>query len=117
VAPRERQNRSFLTHRPGAGGYVHSGNLHDWDVKDALRILPRCADAASESARVLVVDRIADALGGPPDAEGDLRMLRYARGRERTLDQLGELVESAGLEVSSVVLACSRSIIELRPSH
>jgi hypothetical protein len=44
-------------------------------------------------------------------------MLCYVRGRERTLDHLGELVKSAGLQVSSVTPAGSRSIIELRPSH
>lgn len=44
-------------------------------------------------------------------------MLCYCRGRERTLDQLGELAKSAGLQVSSVTPARSRSIIELRPSH
>jgi hypothetical protein len=44
-------------------------------------------------------------------------MLCYFRGRERTLDQLGELVKSAGLQVSSVIPAGSRSIVELRPSH
>jgi hypothetical protein len=42
-------------------------------------------------------------------------MLCCFRGRERSLDQLGELATSARLEVSSVTQAGSRSIIELRP--
>jgi len=62
-----------------------------------------------------------EAIGADPDGtlhtEGDLRMLCHVRGRERTLDQLGELAKSAGLQVSSVMPARSRSIIELRPSH
>jgi 2,7-dihydroxy-5-methyl-1-naphthoate 7-O-methyltransferase len=66
---------------------------------------------------VLVVDHIGDAQGDTLYTEGDLRMLCYVGGRERTLDQLGELAKSAGLQVSSVVPARSRSIIELRPSH
>jgi len=66
---------------------------------------------------VIVVDHIGDAQGGAPDTEGDLRMLSYVRGRERTLDQLDQLANSAGLQVSSVVPARSRSIIELRPSR
>jgi len=66
---------------------------------------------------VLVVDHIGDAQDGPPDTEGDLRMLCYVHGRERTLDQLGELARSAGLQVSSVTTAGSRSIVELCPSH
>lgn len=44
-------------------------------------------------------------------------MLCFVGGRERTLDQLGELAKSAGLQVSLVMPAGSRSIIELRPSH
>ncbi|WP_243422396.1 methyltransferase [Micromonospora globispora] len=109
---------SFFDALPaGAGGYVLSGVLHDWDDDDALRILRRCADAASETGKVLVVDHIGDAQSGTPDTEGDLRMLCHVRGRERTLDQLGELAESPGLEVSSLTPAGSRSIIELRPSH
>jgi hypothetical protein len=44
-------------------------------------------------------------------------MLCYVRGRERTLDRLGELAKSTGLQVSSVRPAGSRSIIELRPFH
>jgi hypothetical protein len=42
-------------------------------------------------------------------------MLCYVRGRDRTLDELGELAGSAGLQVGSVTPAGIRSIIELRP--
>lgn len=109
---------SFFDALPaGAGGYLLSGVLHNWDDEDAVRIMQRCADAASETGKVLVVDHVGDAQGGTPDTEGDLRMLCYFRGRERTLDQLGELARSAGLEVSSVRPAGSRSIIELHPAQ
>lgn len=53
--------------------------------------------------------------GGVRYTEGDLRMLCYVRGRERTLDQLGELAEAAGLQVGSITPAGTRSIIELYP--
>src|SRR5262249_1380836 len=86
----------------GAGGYVLSGILHDWDDEDAVRILQRCADAAPDTGKVLVVDHTGDAQDVVSDTEGDLRMLCYVRGRERTLEQLGGLAESADLQVSSV---------------
>jgi SAM-dependent methyltransferase len=109
---------SFFDALPaGAGGYVLSGVLHDWDDEEAVRILRRCADAAAETGKVLVVDHIGDVQDGIPGTEGDLRMLCYVRGREHTLDQLGELARSAGLQVGSVTPAGSRSIIELRPSQ
>ncbi len=75
--------------------------------------------ALDETRRALVVDHIGDAAGdtaGTPDTAGDLRMPCYVRGRERSLDQLGEQAMSAGLQVSSVRPAGSRSVIELRPS-
>lgn len=95
----------------GAGGYVLSGVLHDWDDEHARRILRRCADAAGAAGRVLVVDHVG---GGFPDTEGDLRMLCYVNGRERRLDQLAELAASAGLELGPVTPAGTRSVVELR---
>jgi hypothetical protein len=43
-------------------------------------------------------------------------MLCYVRGRERTLDELGELAASAGLRVGSTGPGGQHSIIELVPS-
>jgi hypothetical protein len=110
---------SFFDPLPaGAGGYVLSAVLHDWDDEHAVRILQRCADAASETGKVLVVEEaMGDDQGGTSNTEGDLRMLCYVRGRDRTLDQLGELAKSAGLEVSSIIPGRPRSIIEMCPSH
>jgi 2,7-dihydroxy-5-methyl-1-naphthoate 7-O-methyltransferase len=85
-------------------------------------VLPTCVGAAiaagaqATEALAAAVDADRDALGRPLDRR-NLCMLCYCRGRERTLDQLGELAKSAGLQVSSVMPARSRSIIELRPSH
>jgi 2,7-dihydroxy-5-methyl-1-naphthoate 7-O-methyltransferase len=104
---------SFFDPLPaGAGGYLLSGVLHDWDDEDAARILRRCADAAGETGRVLVLE---DATGPAPDTTGDLRMLCYVRGRDRSLEQLGELAEPTGLRISAVTPAGSRSLVELRP--
>lgn len=107
------QAGSFFDELPaGAGGYVLSGILHDWDDEHAARILRRCADAAGPTGRVLVVDHVAEG----PHAAGDLRMLCFVSGRERSLGQLGELADSVGLRVGPVSPARSRSIIELRLS-
>ena len=102
----------------GAGGYLLSGVLHDWPDDDAVRILRRCADAAPDTGKVLVVeDNVGDPESGTPHTEGDLRMLSYCRGRDRTVEQLGELAGSAGLAIGSVTPAGLRSIIELLPQH
>lgn len=108
---------SFFDALPaGAGGYLLSGVLHDWDDEHAARILRRCADAAGETGKVLVVEHVANVQGATRDTEGDLRMLCYVRGRERTLDELGELAASAGLRVGSTGPGGQHSIIELVPS-
>ncbi|MER7282498.1 methyltransferase [Dactylosporangium sp. NPDC000244] len=95
---------------PGAGGYVLSGVLHDWPDEDAARILRRCADAAGDTGTVLICDHIGEAF----DTEGDLRMLCYFNGRERTLDRLGDLAAAAGLAVADVTPAGTRSLLALR---
>ncbi|WP_026414577.1 methyltransferase [Actinomadura oligospora] len=108
---------SFFDALPaGAGGYVLSGVLHDWDDPDALRILRRCSEAAAASGRVLVVDHFGDEVPGVSDTEGDLNMLCYVGGRERSFEELGELAAKAGLGVGSVVQAGMRTVTELVPS-
>lgn len=99
---------------PGAGGYVLSGVLHDWDDEHAARILERCAEAATPTGKVLLVDNIDTTRGGIPDTEGDLRMLCYVNGRERTLDQLAELAAPTGLRLGGIAAAGTRSIVEFR---
>jgi 2,7-dihydroxy-5-methyl-1-naphthoate 7-O-methyltransferase len=108
---------SFFDPLPaGAGGYLLSGVIHDWDDDDAARILQRCAEVASGAGKVFLVDHVGEERG-TAETEGDLRMLCYVRGRERTLDQLRELAASVGLEIGSVTPARSRSIVEMRPSR
>jgi SAM-dependent methyltransferase len=107
---------SFFDPLPaGAGGYVLSGVIHDWDDEPAVRILRRCAEAAGDTGKVLVLDHVRGAEDGPPDTEGDLRMLCYVSGRERSLDQLGRLAAEADLRLTSVTPAGSRSVVELVP--
>ena len=97
----------------GAGGYVLSGVLHDWPDEDAVRILRRCADAAAPRGKVLVIEDNIGVGNGGVSTSGDLRMLAYVRGRDRTVDQLGELAAAVGLQLGSVTPAGGRSIIEL----
>jgi hypothetical protein len=111
------QAGSFFDPLPaGAGGYLLSGVLHDWDDDDAARILRRCAEAASGTGKVLVMEHIEDAYTAS-NTEGDLRMLCYVQGRERTRGQLDELARSVGLQVRSVKPAGAHSLIELLPSR
>ncbi|GAA4208038.1 methyltransferase [Actinocatenispora rupis] len=108
---------SFFDPLPtGAGGYVLSGVLHDWDDADAARILRRCAEAAGPTGRVLVVDSLDDPGAGTAYTEGDLRMLCYFNGRERGVADLADLAATAGLAVGPVAPARTHSVLELHPA-
>jgi len=98
---------------PGAGGYVLSAILHDWDDKAARAILRRCAEAAGTTAPVIVVEKIG-ADGESLRTEMDLRMLVYFGGRERGVAALSILAASSGLRVAAVHPAGNLAVVELR---
>jgi 2,7-dihydroxy-5-methyl-1-naphthoate 7-O-methyltransferase len=99
---------------PGAGGYILSRVLNDWDDDAAREILANCAQAAAPNGKVLVIDDTED-----PDAtstEMDLRMLIYVRGRDRTVNQLISVARQAGLTPGTVIPAPMRAIVEFAVS-
>jgi hypothetical protein len=105
---------SFFEPLPaGAGGYVLSAILHDWDDAGARAILRRCADAAGATGAVLVVEKIG-AGGESLRTEMDLRMLAYFGGRERGVAELTELAAACGLRLAAVHPAGELAIVELR---
>jgi SAM-dependent methyltransferase len=108
------QTGSFFEPLPaGAGGYILSRVIHDWDDDDARRILRNCAHAARPNGKVLVVEDIEP--GESASTEMDLRMLAYFLGRERSLDKVTELAHEVGLARGTVTPVRPRSIVELLP--
>ncbi|GIH29393.1 methyltransferase [Acrocarpospora phusangensis] len=109
------QAGSFFDPLPaGAGGYILSRVIHDWDDEEARRILRNCATAARPEGRVFVIEEIVPEKGDV-STEMDLRMLAYVNGRERTLDRLSELAAEAGLNRGGIIPAGIRRIIEFLP--
>lgn len=99
---------------PGADVYVLSAIVHDFDDAAASTLLRRCAEAAGTAGRVLLVEGIG-ADDGQPNTEMDLRMLAYTGGRERSVDDLRRLADSAGLDVTDVAPGPPRTLLELVP--
>lgn len=97
---------------PGHGGYLLTAIIHDWGDDDARAILRRCAEAAGADGRVFVIEKIGTD-GIAPNTEMDLRLLAYMGGRERDLEQLTALVESAGCRVAAVHPAGAIRILEI----
>ena len=98
---------------PGAGGYLLSAILHDWDDASAGVILRRCAEAAGTSGTVFVVEKIGGD-GRTLRTGMDLRMLVYFGGKERSVEQLADLAGEAGLRLVAVHPAGPLAVVELR---
>ncbi|WP_219469083.1 methyltransferase [Nonomuraea rhizosphaerae] len=97
--------QSFFDPLPAGGdAYVLSGVVHDWDDEAAVRILRRCAEAAGQDGRIIMIESQGGGPGADPAmfAEMNLRMLVLSGGRERTVDQYGALATRAGLTLTDV---------------
>jgi 2,7-dihydroxy-5-methyl-1-naphthoate 7-O-methyltransferase len=98
--------QSFFDELPTGGDvYVLRGVIHDWGDDEATAILRRCAEAAGDHGRVVIIEGSA---GGDGDgdqaafAEMNLRMLVLCGGRERGIDDYTALAAAAGLAVAGV---------------
>lgn len=78
--------------------------LHNWSDEDAVRILRNCGAALEQGGTLLVIERADDSPAKPEPGftSGDLRMLAYIGGRERTYDEWRELARTAGMAIDSV---------------
>lgn len=104
---------SFFDALPaGAGGYVLSLVLHDWDDTAATAILRRCAEAAGDTGSVFVIESTGSA-GDAPRTGMDLRMLCVYGAKERGVADFAALAAAAGLRVVGVHSAGPSAIIEL----
>lgn len=111
----------FFTEVPRGGDlYVLKWILHNWPDESAGRILRRCRQAMTESARLLVVESVLpeSPTGTDPPAPTtmDVAMLVVQGGRERTEAQYAELFAGAGFRLERVIAtSCPHSILEARP--
>jgi len=100
---------------PGSGDvYLLSRVLADWNDQDATMILRRCAEAAGRDNRVLVAERlISEDASAQLVAATDLRLLVYLGGRKRSLRDLNDLINSAGMVVRShIPLSGGGTVVE-----
>jgi hypothetical protein len=100
---------------PGAGGYLLSAILHDWDDASATAILRRCAEAAGTTGKVFIVEKIGG--DGQTLRTGmDVRMLVYFAGRERSAADLAAMADACGLRVEAIHPAGPIAVVELAAS-
>ena len=109
--------QSFFDALPTDGDvYVLNSVLHDWNDDYATAILSRCAEAAGNLGKVIIIeDSGAQEKDQAEFAEMNLRMLVLCGGRERGLEEYSSLAEAAHLRVvhsrhtrlSQIVIECS----------
>ncbi|MCZ4556790.1 methyltransferase [Rhodococcus maanshanensis] len=101
----------------GAQVYLLTWVLHDWPDADAGNILRRCADAAGEHGRVIVVENLDSGERPEVTTAMDLRLLVLFGGRERTPQQLDDLAAAAALHrvgIRTLPGATPVSLVEYR---
>jgi hypothetical protein len=84
---------------PGADVYLLCHVVDQEPEESAVRILRRCAEAAGESGRVLLLQTPITRSNRRAMTALDLKMLTSLAGQELTVDGYRELVAQAGLEL------------------
>ncbi|WP_145794737.1 methyltransferase [Kitasatospora atroaurantiaca] len=86
----------------GGDVYLLSRVLHDWDDRQCLAILERCAEAMPAGAELLIVERLLPEDDSPSLAVAwDVHMMCNVGGRERTADHYRRLLAAAGFDLTT----------------
>jgi 2,7-dihydroxy-5-methyl-1-naphthoate 7-O-methyltransferase len=103
----------FQDSLPNGDAYILSQIVHGFPDEGAERVLRLCAEAGS-GAPILLVEGVMRERPTAEEASFDLFMFTLGGGRQRTLDELRHLAESAGLVFrSSQPLTTGDSLVEL----
>ncbi|CAM5374345.1 methyltransferase [Streptomyces atroolivaceus] len=108
----------FFDEVPSGDVHLLKFVLHDWDDDSCVRILRNCRRALDPDGRVLVMELLVDKVGTPGlEPLMDLNMMALSTGRERSLEEFGDLFERAGLTLTTTTSSGSRvSVLTLRPA-
>jgi SAM-dependent methyltransferase len=108
----------FVSVPDAADAYILKYIIHDWDDRDALKILRNCRSAIRSNGRLLLIESVLKPSNEPDPGRGlDLTMLVLAPGgRERTEAQFAKLLDQAGFSLMHVIpTAETLSIVESKP--
>ncbi|MGE5830182.1 MAG: methyltransferase [Micromonosporaceae bacterium] len=94
----------------GADAYVMKAILHDWEDPQARAILHTCRRAMTDTATLLVVERLLDAADRIA-AFADLTMMVGPGGLERTTAEYADLFTAAGLRLTRTVATTSEWVV------
>nr|WP_244182450.1 methyltransferase [Xenorhabdus beddingii] len=95
----------FFESCPPGDIYLLKYIMHDWSDEQCVRILRNCREAMAPNGRILVMDPVIPS-GNMPHTGKELDLLCmgiYEGGRERTEDELRQLLANAGLKLNRVI--------------
>jgi hypothetical protein len=96
----------FLDGVPAGGDiYVLKGVIHDWDDRDARRILRQCRSAMAVGSTLLLIEQVVprDRAPEPFTLFMDLHMLTIHGAAERTEQEFTSLLDSAGYRLERMI--------------
>lgn len=87
----------------GGDAYLLKSVLHDWNDRDAERILERCRAAMPKHAKLIVIEPILTAANQKEAAKMmDVHMMVVTGGKERTVEEFKSLFDRAGFAIESI---------------
>lgn len=103
----------------GGDGYMMSHVLHQLSDEEALTVLGNIRDAMTGDGCLMIIDPVLPEGDTPhPGKFMDITMLALTRGRDRTEEELRELLDKAGLRLAeTVALEAPSSIVVAKPGN
>jgi len=108
---------SFFESVPSGGdAYILKHVIHDWNDKDASRILANCRRVMKPNGKLLILEDVYPAhIDGSENSRGaaanDVNMLVCTGGRQRSEAEFRSLYESAGLRLTNLVPTPARLVV------
>jgi len=102
----------------GGDAYILKWVIHDWNEKDAIKILQSCRRAIPSDGKLLLIEHVLKPTNEPdPGRLLDVGIIALAKGRERTEQEFREILRSAGFSLQRVLSTAGLlSILESSPA-
>lgn len=101
----------------GGDAYILKWVIHDWNDKDAIKILQSCRRAIPSDGKLLLIEHVLKPTNEPdPGRLLDVGIIALAKGRERTEQEFREILRAAGFSLQRVLSTAGLlSILESSP--
>jgi SAM-dependent methyltransferase len=96
----------------GGDVYILKGVIHDWNDREAVKILNSCRRAVASGGKLLLYETVLDPRQESVSANFmDVLMMALTGGRERTEDDFRELLRGAGFSLTRAIPTSSPAFL------